>query len=332
MTRTPAVLGLDFGGTKIAVAACDLSGGRLGLTTVESNADAGAQQALARGVEAARDLLAALDGDWYLAAVGAATFGIPFDDRVELAPAIPGWEELAFGRELREAFAGVPVELATDVKAAARAELRWGALAGCDPSLYLNLGTGLAAAIVAGGAVITGAHRAAGEIGYNLREIGDVGVALAERITLEEVISGKALAAAAGVRAGRPMTNAELFEAARTEPAAATLVDQFVRELAMHVVNLAVAIDPVRIAVGGGMVRSWAQLMPGLRRALDAAVPFPPELVTAEFPFDAPLIGALALGVEAATGAKAVPSAQQIFQHNSKPIHQSGKRSEGQSR
>jgi glucokinase len=48
------------------------------------------------------------------------------------------------------------------------------------------------------------------------------------------------------------------------------------------------------------MVRSWSRIAPTLRRALDAAVPFPPELVVAEFPFDAPLIGALALGVEAA--------------------------------
>ena len=81
---------------------------------------------------------------------------------------------------------------------------------------------------------------------------------------------------------------------------AADLVEQFIRELTMHVVNLAVAIDPVRIAVGGGMMRSWAGIEPTLRQALDAAVPFPPELVPAEFPYDAPLIGALALGLEAA--------------------------------
>jgi glucokinase len=66
------------------------------------------------------------------------------------------------------------------------------------------------------------------------------------------------------------------------------------------VVNVAVALDPVRIAVGGGMVRSWGQIAPGLRAALDAGVPYPPQLVKARFPYDAPLIGALALGVEAA--------------------------------
>jgi glucokinase len=65
-------------------------------------------------------------------------------------------------------------------------------------------------------------------------------------------------------------------------------------------VNLAIAIDPVRIVVGGGMVRSWDRFHGGLRAALDAAVPFPPELVPADFPFDAPLMGAVALGTAAA--------------------------------
>jgi len=300
MTRSPVVLGLDFGGTKIALAVCDLGGTRLGTTTVESFPDDGASAAMGRAIAAGQALLETAAPQGVLTAVGAATFGIPFDDRVELAPAIPGWEDLAFGRELKAAFPGVPVELATDVKAAAQAEARWGALAGSDPGLYLNLGTGLAAAIVVGGTVVTGAHRAAGEIGYNVRDVSDVGAPLAQRITLEDVVSGKALAALASTELRRPTTTTQLFEQAASDPAAASLVDEFVRELAMHVVNLAVAVDPARIVVGGGMVRSWARLAPGLRSALDAAVPFPPELVTAEFPFDAPLIGALAIGVEAA--------------------------------
>jgi len=300
MTHSPVVLGLDFGGTKIAVAICDLAGARLGTTTVDSFPDDGAAAAMSRAIAAGRALLETAAPQGVLAAVGAATFGIPFDDRVELAPAIPGWEGLAFGRELKAEFPGVPVALATDVKAATQAEARWGALAGCDPGLYLNLGTGLAAAILAGGAVVTGAHRAAGEIGYNLRDVSDVGAPLTQRITLEDVVSGKALAAIASAELGRPTTATQLFELATRDAAAAALVDEFIRELAMHVVNLAVAVDPARIVVGGGMVRSWARLAPGLRSALDAAVPFPPELVIAEFPFDAPLIGALALGVEAA--------------------------------
>ena len=67
-------------------------------------------------------------------------------------------------------------------------------LAGCDPALYLNLGTGLAAAIVANGAVVSGAHGAAGEIGYNLRSVQDVAVADDDRVILEDAVSGRGLA------------------------------------------------------------------------------------------------------------------------------------------
>src|SRR2546423_8634176 len=93
---------------------------------------------------------------------------------------------------------------------------------------------------------------------------------------------------------------AAVFERAADNPWVAQLVTDFIAELSYHLVNLAIAIDPTRIVVGGGMVRSWDQLRDGLRRALDAAVPYPPELVPAEFPFDAPLMGALALGMAAA--------------------------------
>ncbi|HKA97150.1 MAG TPA: hypothetical protein VKD66_12865, partial [Streptosporangiaceae bacterium] len=88
------------------------------------------------------------------------------------------------------------------------------------------------------------------------------------------------------------------------------LVTDFVTELAFHVVNLAICVNPVRIAVGGGMVRSWDRLRPGLQHALSSGVPFPPELVAARFPFDAPLIGAVALAMDAAQiGAAAQPGA-----------------------
>ena len=71
-------------------------------------------------------------------------------------------------------------------------------------------------------------------------------------------------------------------------------------------VNLAICLNPARIAVGGGMVRSWDRLRPGLQDALSAGVPFPPELVAARFPSDAPLIGAVALAVDAHTRADGV--------------------------
>jgi glucokinase len=308
LTPARVVLGLDFGGTKIAAAVCDPAGNRLAETVVDSLGEHGAAASLGQGISTARELLADTAADATLAAVGVVTFGIPYDDRVELAPAIEGWTRLEFGREMRRAFPGVPIRMATDAKAAAYAEARWGSLAGKDPALYLNLGTGLAAAVVTGGRVLAGSHGAAGEIGYNLRFPGDVGLPADRRVTLEEMVSGLALQRRA-TQAGRQLTAAGVFAAGGHDVGLDELVRAFVEELAFHVVNLAIAVDPARIAVGGGMVRSWDRIEPRLAEALANGVPYPPELVLARFPHDAPLIGAIALAVDAAgSGGTAGPA------------------------
>jgi glucokinase len=300
MSSANVLLGIDFGGTKIAVALADPGGRRLASTTVESAGELGARAAFGRAVVAAADLMAA-SRDHHLAAVGVSTFGIPFEDRVDLAPAIDGWGDFALGRELRAAFPGARIVMATDAKAAARAEATWGALKGCDPAVYLNLGTGLSVAIVTGGQVIVGRNGAAGEIGYNLRTVADVGLTLDQRVPLEWMVSARALAkrASTAVGSARELTAAQVFSESTENPALDEVIGEFVAELSFHLVNLANCIDPERIAVGGGMTGSWERLRPGLEQALTAGVPFPPELVLAHFPFDAPLIGAVALAVEA---------------------------------
>jgi glucokinase len=300
----PVVLGIDFGGTKIAAAVCDLTGNRLASATVASDGALGAQASFGRGIGLARDLLQTTRPGGELVAVGVATFGIPFEDRVELAPAIDGWDRLAMGQELRRAFPGAQIRMATDAKAAAQAEVRWGALAGSDPAVYLNLGTGLAAAVVVSGQVVNGVNGAAGEIGYNLRSVTDVGRALDQRQLLEHMVSGQALgqrAADAG-RAGAELTAADVFAAGAADSELDGLIDDFVRELSFHLVNLAILVNPARIAVGGGIVRSWARIRSPLQQALASGAPFPPELVVAHFPHDAPLLGAVAIAVDAAQG------------------------------
>ncbi len=298
MSSSPVVLGIDFGGTKIAVAVCDLTGRRLGGGVVASLAERGARASFDFGVQSARQLLADYAPEASVAAVGVSTFGIPFDDRVELAPAIDGWGALPIGRELRAAFPGVPVRIANDAKAAAQAEARWGALAHADPAIYLNLGTGLAAAVVAHGQVLAGRNGAAGEIGYSLRDRTDVG---GPEVRLEDMVSGLALQRRAASPPLRP-TAAEIFGAAAEDPDLDNLITDFVDELAFHVVNMAILIDPARIAAGGGLTRSWDRIEPRLTAALRASVPYPPELVLGRYPHDAPLLGAVALAVDAAGG------------------------------
>src|SRR3954470_23233046 len=182
------VLALDFGGTKVDVATAAPDGELLATARLDTDAPAGAEQAVERALACARELrasTAATTGGRCLAA-GASSPGIVLADRVLLAPNVPGWTELALADRLRDGLGLEDVVCATDVKAATLAELRWGALSDADPGVFLSLGTGLAAGIVIRGRVLGGANGAAGEIGYALRGVHDDGGAADGRAPLEE--------------------------------------------------------------------------------------------------------------------------------------------------
>lgn len=311
IATTDLILGIDFGGTKVAIGIADLSGDVLVQHRLETDAMAGAVQAVDRTMAAASGLLDAYLPDWpnRLAAIGVVSPGIVLPERILLAPNVPGWEQLRLRERVAARFATIPTAVGTDAKAAALAEWRWGALAGADPGVFLTVGTGLAAAILIGGRVIPGANGASGEIGYNLRGVTDHGGYAAGSASLEEAVAGRGLGERASALLGRPSTAAELFTLADRDPAARTLLADALDELAVHVANLAIAIDPARIAVGGGLTASADVLLPALRGRLAQAVPFPPELVTARFDQDGALRGAIALALDELGIGSAVKSA-----------------------
>ncbi len=290
----PTVLGIDFGGTKVALATATASGEPLREARIETRAGDGAETVLRRALDAANDLVAATPGR--LAAAGVSTFGVVRGGRVRLAPNVPGWEDLPLPALLREGLHVTALEIGNDVNAAATAELHWGGLAGVDVGLYVNLGTGTGAALVVGGRVVDGAHGAAGEIGYLLRRPGEPGHADG-RAPLEEYSSGSGLAARGAELLGAPVAAADLF-GRRGEPAVGALLDEAAAAVGMAVANLVTFLDPERVVVGGGMA---AAFLPAVQAAVRRAAPFPPPVEAARYIDDAPLIGAVALAVRAAS-------------------------------
>jgi glucokinase len=291
------VLAIDFGGTKIALATADLEGRPLERLVLPTEAERGAELALRRALDGAARLLASRGGRCLGA--GVVSPGVIRPDRVDLVPTLPGWERLALHDVLREGLGLDCVAVGNDVKAAAEAEARWGSLRGADPALFVSLGTGLAAAVVVGGRVVPGAHGAAGEVGYCVRSAGDEPGAAEGRAPLEEFAGGAGIGRRAGDMLGRPLSAAEAFALAATDARARRLVDGTLAELAVHVANWSILVDPARIAVGGGLMRSAAVVLDALGRRLRAAVPFPPDLVAAHFPDDGALQGAIALVLDA---------------------------------
>jgi glucokinase len=218
-----------------------------------------------------------------------------------LAPNVPGWDGLELPRLLREEFGATPISVDNDVKAAAVAELRWGALRGVDVGLYVNLGTGLAAALVVDGTVVRGAHGAAGEIGYLVRSAGEGGFADG-RAPLEELVSGAALATRGSALLDRPVTAHDLFTL-REDPAVRALLDEATEALSLAVANLCIALDPDRVVVGGGMMGAGQHILPRVTAEVRRRVPFPPEVMAARFIDDASLLGAVALALDSVRAA-----------------------------
>ena len=293
------VVAIDFGGTKIDVATANLHGQLLQQHRIETMASKGARQAIERATAMARELIAItaeMTGGHCLA-VGGVSPGIILPDRVLFAPNIPGWEQLALLDMIREDLAIPHVAVGNDVKAAAVAEARWGSLKDADPAIFLNLGTGIGAALIINGRVFTGSHGAAGEIAYTLRGIPNERGAAYGHAPLEEAIGGRAISERGSILLNRYMSAADVF--AYPDNRVHELIDEILAELAVHLANMAIFIDPMRIAVGGGMMGSAAIILPALTTRLRSAVPFPPEVVQAQFVHDGALRGAIALALEA---------------------------------
>jgi len=286
------MLVFDFGGTKLDIAIVE-ERRILGRTTLDTEPAAGAEQAISRAIAAGKDLLEA-HGLTTPVALGISTMGYTRSDGVDLAPNVPGWESLRLPALFTAAFAAIPCVIENDVRAAAAAEAKWGALEGAEPGVYLNLGTGIAAALLIGGEVLDGFHGAAGEIGYWLvpglqADGGDVGLGLK---TLEQVVGG------GGLKRWSGENFAELLES--RSPRAVRLAGAVIGQIAAAVTNLAIVIDPARIVLGGGFTRAGDRLLDPLRASISEHVPFPPELALGRFGSDAGLYGAVLLAERAA--------------------------------
>ncbi|MFI0794910.1 ROK family protein [Micromonospora rubida] len=285
----PTLLGIDFGGTKMAVGVADGEGRLLACERVPTYAEQGAQQALDRALDLAAKLVGEVGGP--IAAAGIASPGVVRPDGIDLAPNVPGWDRLRLADAVRDRF-GVPaVAVDNDLNAAALAELRFGALRDADPGLVVGLGTGVAAALTVRGSVLAGHHGAAGEIGYAVAGGPWPGT------MLELDFSGRALDRLAD-ELGVPGTAAGLAAAAERPGPARDALTARVDELARHLITCCLLLDPQRVVLVGGVAGS--ELIRGLLvERLAAVLPYRPDVVLSGFADDAALLGAVVLAREA---------------------------------
>ncbi|MDH3213843.1 MAG: ROK family protein [Myxococcales bacterium] len=261
----PLLLGIDIGGTKVALALGDERGRVLERARRPTNPTEHPADDLARIAEDARALLARADvtpND--VACVGVSAPG-PIDAQGETLlhpPNLPGWGEVPVRAILADAL-GLRVHVENDANAAVLAEWRFGAGRGYDDVVYLTASTGIGAGLVLGGRLHRGHAGNAGEVGHAPVEWEGLPCACGQRGCLEAYVGGAAwtrrlraitpaTSAVARIAGGSQQARPEHVVAAAGEgdPFARSEMERFNRYLARAIVTLAFVVAPEVVVLG----------------------------------------------------------------------------------
>ena len=309
-------VGVDIGGTKIAVGVVDEHGAILAKTKRKTNPRDPQSIDLAIA-----DAVAELAVEHEFHAVGLAAAGFVSSDRARVlfAPNI-AWREYPLAQKVATAIgrSDMHVVVENDANAAGWAEYAYGSGTDAQNMVMLTIGTGLGAAIVSDGVMVRGAYGFAAELGH-LRVVPDgEPCGCGQRGCWEQYASGSALTREARRGAEqRPDAAAALIAAAGGDVTAITgpLVtelaftgDEFcvaqLAELGRWIgegcASLAAVLDPELFVVGGGVIGAGDLLLDPARAAFlshlsavghRTAAP----IVAAAMGNDAGIVGAAAL-------------------------------------
>jgi predicted NBD/HSP70 family sugar kinase len=302
--RAAAAVAVDVGRLWLRAAVVDLTGAVLAREEQRSRASS-AGRLIRQIAELVERLVheSGLDRQ----AITATVIGSPgvYDktaDVVHLAPNLPGWGRAGVVAELRNRLPG-RLRIENDINLAALAEMAHLAEHSrpAPDFVFLSAGTGLGMGIVVNGRLLRGAQGAAGEISY--LPVNSTTTPVQRGRSLEQLTAPAAVveqAHALGLAEVRRPE--EVFDAARAgSRAARRAVQTEARRLATAIAGVMAVLDPGLVVVGGGIGRNGDLLLPTIERALVRLVPLRvPELRVSELGPDAPLLGAVAAGLERA--------------------------------
>jgi glucokinase len=287
-------LGIDVGGTKVALGLVDAEGRLSEGSRIENRTARGADDLLRRVAKEARRL-AAEAGPAGVAAVGVGICElVDAEGQVRSSASVP-WSR----RQVLAALSPLgPVVVEADVRAAALAEARFGAGRDYDSFAFVTVGTGISSCLVLGGVPYAGSHGTAKLLGS--ARVTTTCPHCAERhwVSLEELASGPALVKQLERRSGAGAARAEeVFAAAdRGDAVAERLIRELGETLGSFVALLVDIVDPQAVVIGGGLGTAggafWDEVVRSARAHIYAEHVRSLPIVSAELGAAAGVIGA----------------------------------------
>jgi len=260
-------LAIDCGGTQVKAGVVGENGTIGASCLIPSREAEGVRAWSAAALDAARQALAAWDGE------PPTRLGLSVPGAVDPATAtlVDLVARLPTGRALplADLFAplGLPVWADNDARAALSAERRWGAARDVDDVVLLTVGTGLGGAALVGGIWPGGHPLLAGiQLGHLSIDLDGEPCVCGNAGCAERLASGPGLVRLAR---GYDLDITDAADVFRDErrgiPGASLAVGRFTAALAAAVVNAIHAYQPALVVLGGGVMRAADRFMPQLR-------------------------------------------------------------------
>ncbi len=263
------ILGIDVGGTKIAIGSMDFSGRLLESSSISSVANS-AHELWDRLVVEAKSVVGATTGT--MTGIGIGSAGPINVDKGTVSPVnISVWRDFPLVDSLRSTFECERVKMHGDAIAMTNAEFHYGAGAGSSNMIGMVVSTGIGGGLVLDGELKVGESGNAGYFGHSTIVIDGELCPCGRRGCVEVYASGPHMVRQAKNNGWVSDSDdfMDLADAARAGDAIAiAAIAHGADSLAVGIVNVAATVDVSLVVIGGGVSRAGDIYWEPLRRAL----------------------------------------------------------------
>lgn len=311
-------IGVDIGGTKIAIGRVDETGHLDQLITVKTDVKGGAPAVINQIITAVNELQQDPQKKANTLGVGMAGQIDADSGNVHFAPNLY-WHDVPLKKLLQDALK-IPVSVVNDVRSSAWGEWKHGAGKGCNDIVCIFVGTGIGGGIISGGHLLIGNSNTAGELGHTTIELQGRKCTCGNHGCLEAIAGGWAIAERAreaitqNPKDGtmllkhadgdiKNVTTKMVVESAHNgDPLANKLIEDTIEALIAGSVTFVNAFNPKKLIFGGGVINGLPEIVNKIakgvkQRALKAACK-DLEVVQAQLGSNTGVIGSASYGLE----------------------------------
>lgn len=275
-----ALLGIDLGGTKLALAILSDDGQLLVRKVAALEKRRGREVGRLISDSVAGMIIDGISTGSRIAAAGISVPGISHvSEGTVWAPNIPDWEAYPLLAEIQAVCGNIPVAIDSDRACYILGESWKGNAQGCKDAIFLSVGTGIGAGILVNGGVLRGYDDIAGSIGWMALQRPFDNIykscgcfeyyASGEGITRLAEIFLKEQAGYSGelrLRNSGALKASDVFSAYDNgDPIAAKVIGLCIEFWGMAVANLVSLFNPEKIIIGGGVFGPGTRLLPAIR-------------------------------------------------------------------